>query len=139
MNHLHPIFQQALAPFVAPAKPLKQQIRDAIAHGSDPVIEHNGDTWRWRPCGSGVAVMCPTPAGFFFQGGTEMDYDRWLDRKWDEYCESYDRTVPPYHDRDACLLQEALLAGRQPRRSGNGFVLAAALALLAAVIGLLAP
>lgn len=66
------------------------------------------------------------------------------------------RTVPPYHtgkvqigiayvprqrpdhDRDALRLQDALLAGRQPRRSGNGFVLAAALALLAAVIGLLA-
>ena len=44
----------------------------------------------------------------------------------------------PYHDRDACRLQAALLAGRQPRRSGNGFVLAAALALLAAVINLLA-
>lgn len=44
----------------------------------------------------------------------------------------------PYHDRDACRLQEALLAGCEPRRSGNGFVLAAALALLAAVIGLLA-
>ena len=45
----------------------------------------------------------------------------------------------PYHDRDACRLQEALLAGCEPRRSSNGFVLAAALALLAAVIGLLAP
>lgn len=44
----------------------------------------------------------------------------------------------PDHDRDACRLQEALLAGCEPRRSGNGFVLAAALALLAAVIGLLA-
>lgn len=46
MNNLHPIFQQALAPFVATAKTLKQQVRDAIAHGSEPVIEHNGDTWR---------------------------------------------------------------------------------------------
>lgn len=45
----------------------------------------------------------------------------------------------PYHDRDACRLQEALLASRQPRRkAGSGFVLAAALALLAAVIGLMA-
>lgn len=24
-----------------------------------------------------------------------MDYDRWLDRKWDEYCESYDRACRP--------------------------------------------
>lgn len=51
---------------------------------------------------------------------------------------TYTAAARPYHDRDACRLQEALLAGRQPRRSGNGFVLAAALALLAAVIGLLA-
>ena len=54
MNNLHPVFQQALAPFVAPAKPLKQQIRDAIEQGADPVIEHNGDTWRVIGIGTGV-------------------------------------------------------------------------------------
>lgn len=46
MNNLHPIFQQALAPFAPPAKTLKQQVRDAIENGAAPVIEHNGDTWR---------------------------------------------------------------------------------------------
>lgn len=60
MNHLHPIFQQALAPFVAPAKTLKQQVRDAIEQGADPVIEHNGDTWRVIGISTGVngAHLC---------------------------------------------------------------------------------
>lgn len=44
--HLHPIMQQALAPFVRPARTIKQQVRDAIARGAEPVVQHNGDTWR---------------------------------------------------------------------------------------------
>lgn len=47
MNNLHPIFQQALAPFAPPPEiDIKKRVRDAIARGLSPVIEHNGDTWR---------------------------------------------------------------------------------------------
>lgn len=69
MNNLHPIFQQALAPFVAPAKTLKQQVCDAIAHGSDPVIEHNGDTWRVIGISTGVngAHLCHLASTTRFQ------------------------------------------------------------------------
>lgn len=52
-SNLHPIFQQVLAPFARPAPTIKQQVRDALAHGSDLVIEHNGDTWRVVCIGSG--------------------------------------------------------------------------------------
>lgn len=47
---------------------------------------------------------------------------------------TYTSPSRPHHDTDALRLQEALLAGRQPRRSGNGFVLAAARALLAVLV-----
>lgn len=47
MNNLHPIFQQALAPFAPPPEiDIKKRVRDAIAAGKDPIIEHAGDTWR---------------------------------------------------------------------------------------------
>ena len=54
MNHLHPIFQQALAPFAPPHEiDIKKRVHDAIAAGKDPIIEHAGDTW--RVMGIGVA------------------------------------------------------------------------------------
>jgi hypothetical protein len=54
MNNLHPVFQQALAPFAPPPEiDIKKRVRDAIAAGKDPIIEHAGDTW--RVMGIGVA------------------------------------------------------------------------------------